>query len=321
MTQTFVTGGSGFVGRNLIRRLHADGHQVRALVRSDVAAQTVAELGAQAVRGDLHDITAMQDGMQGCEWVFHSAAKVEEWGDPADFHRINVIGTENLLAAARAAGVQRFVQVSTEAVLANGHPLTGIDETTPVPAKPLPRYPRTKALAEQRVRDANCAQMETVIVRPRMIWGADDTSLLPQIAEAVTSGRFVWVNGGRYPTSTTHVANVCDGLVLAAACGQPGETYFVTDGEPVELRSFLTELLATRGVTIPNKSMPHALAAAAAHSCDFIWDALRLSKPPPITRMVLRLFGEPVTISDIKARRELGYQGVITRAQGLAELG
>ena len=316
----FVSGGSGFVGRNLIRRLRRQGHAVVALVRTAQAAASVKALGASVIEGDLDAVAVLQRGMQHCQWVFHAAAKVGVQGSAADFHRVNVTGTANMLAAARAASVCCFIHVSTEAVLANGHPLVNLNESTPLPARPLPGYPASKARAEQRVLAANSDALETVIVRPRLIWGADDTSLLPMLVQAVCSGRFRWIGGGRYPTATTHVFNVCEALVLAARHGRPGEVYFVTDGAPVELRAFLTRLLATRGVRIPDASVPHAVASVAATWGDFMHRTLKLAGPPAISRMALRLFGGPVTIDDGKARRELGYRPVITRQQGLDAL-
>ena len=95
-----------------------------------------------------------------------------------------VIGTERLLDAARQAGVRRLVHVSTESVLAEGNPLVNVDEAAPYPEHPLPRYPLTKQLAERRVRAANGDGLETVVIRPRLIWGDNDTSLLPQLAES-----------------------------------------------------------------------------------------------------------------------------------------
>src|SRR2546428_789915 len=135
MGDAFATGGSGFVGRNLLDALRAKGTRARALARSNDAAFAVAALGATPVRGDVNDLAAMTEGMRGCDVVFHAAAKVEEWGDPKDFHRITVQGTEAVIAAARAAGVRRLVHVSTEAVLVGGGPIVDVDETRPRPAR------------------------------------------------------------------------------------------------------------------------------------------------------------------------------------------
>ena len=320
MATVFVTGGSGFVGRNLIRHLKARGDSVRALARSDAAAQAVKTSGAEAVRGDLEDFRALREGLSGCEVVYHAAAEVSEWGPRERFHQVNVVGTQNLLTAARAAGVKKFVHVSTEAVLVDGNPLKNVNEGRPLPAKPLPRYPESKGLAEKCVIEANSPQMETVVVRPRLIWGAGDTTLLPQLIKGVKEGRFMWVDGGTFLTSTTHVDNVCEGLMRAADQGRGGQVYFVTDGAPVEFRNFLTALFATQGVDPGNKQIPHFIALMFGAICEWLWDTFGLKGQPPATRMAVRLGGEEVTVDDSKARRELGYQGKITREAGLAAM-
>lgn len=318
--KAFVTGGSGFVGRNLIRALRARGDAVRALVRSPGSARIVSDLDAQPAMGDLDDVAALQRGMSGCDTVFHAAAEVGEWGPREQFWRVNVTGTANALAAAQAAGVKTFVHVGTEAALCDGTPLVDVDEARPLPPQPLPRYPQTKNEAEKLVRAANSPQLRTVVVRPRFIWGNDDTSVLALLAGAVKAGRFRWIDGGRYPTSTTHVDNVCEGLLLAAERGRGGEAYFVTDGPPVELREFVTQLLATRGVDPGGRSVPRGVALLFARIAEWIWDTFGIASPPPAQRVAVHLFGEPVTVSDAKARRELGYVGRTSREQGLARL-
>lgn len=321
--KAFVTGGSGFVGRNLIRHLRSRGDEVRALARSAAAVQAVTALGAVAVEGDLDSIEAMRAGMAGCDTVFHAAALAAEWGPREAFQRINVDGTRHALEAARAAGAKCFVHVGTEAALCDGSPLLDVNESRPLPEAPLHRYPRTKNQAERLVRAANAPGFRTVVVRPRFIWGNDDTSVLAALAAAVKAGRFMWMDGGRYPTSTAHVDNVCEGLLLAAGKGRGGEAYFIADGAPVELRDFVTRMLATRGVDPGDKSVPKWLALCIAFACEFIWEIFApfgLDSEPPVTRMAVHLFGEPVTVNDAKARRELGYVGKVTREQGLAGL-
>ncbi|HUR41292.1 MAG TPA: NAD-dependent epimerase/dehydratase family protein [Verrucomicrobiae bacterium] len=319
--RALITGGSGYVGRNLIRQLLARGDEVRALVRSAASAQVVKQLGAEAVMGDLDAIPAMQRAMAGCGAVFHAAAEVSEWAPREQFWRVNVDGTANALKAAQAAGVGCFVHVGTEAALCDGTPLIDVDESRALPARPLPRYPHTKAEAEKLVRAANAPGFRTVIVRPRLIWGNDDTSVLSALVDAVKAGRFMWMDGGRYPTSTTHVDNVCEGLMLAAEKGAGGEVYFVSDGAPTELRAFITQLMGTRGVDPGEKSIPKAVVLPLATACEWVWDTLGIQAPPPATRMAVRLFGESVTVNDAKARRELGYVGKTSRRAGLARLG
>jgi len=313
MKQAFVTGGSGFVGRALIVALVRRGVAVRALARSAAAAAQVTALGAAPVRGDLGDRAALEAGMAACDVVFHSAAYVKDHGPRAEYFAVNVDGTRNVLAAARAAGVHRFVHVGTEAVLADGKPIVRADETRPRTTHPAGLYPLTKGLAEEAVLAANGDGLETVVIRPRFIWGKGDTSVLPTLADTVRRGRFAWIDGGRFPTSTCHVDNVVEGALLAAERGRPGEIYFLTDGPPVEIRSFLTELLKTQGVDPGDRSVPKWLVATIARLTS--WMAR-----PPVTVTAVALVGHEVTVVDDKARRELGYTAAKSREQGLAEL-
>lgn len=320
MPAAFVTGGSGFIGGALIERLRREGWEVRALARSDRAAERVRALGAEPVPGELDDRDSLRAGAEGCELAFHAAAKVEDWGDPADFERLNVAGTQNVIDACREAGVRRLVHVGTEAALMVGQPLVNIDEEAPLRPDSVALYSSSKAKAEQLVRAANGDGLETVVVRPRFVWGRGDTSLLPQIIEMVRSGRFRWVGGGRQLTATTHVDNTVEGLWLAGNRGPAGAVYFVTDGEPVEFREFLTRMLGSQGVTIPDKSVPAAVARVAAAAAERIWRLLRRSGSPPLTRFAVWVSSQECTIDISRAERELGYRPVISREDGLAEL-
>lgn len=318
--KAFVTGGSGFLGRNLISALRARGDTVVALARSLSAMQTVRELGAEPVAGDLVDVAAMKAGMAGAELVFHCAAKVDDWGDPAEFHKVNVEGTAHVIEAARAAGVRRLVHVGTEAVLADGTPIRDADETRPRPPRPIGLYPSSKSQAEALALAANGQGLEVVVVRPRMIWGKGDTAVLPKVLDVMRKGRFAWIGDGRYLTSTCHVRNVCEGTLLAAERGRPGEIYFLTDGAPVEFRSFFTAIARHHGVEPGEREIPRGLLYALASFCEFLWRTLRLKGSPPVSRTAILLAGEQVTVNDAKARRELGYQGLVTREAGLAEM-
>jgi len=321
MAQTaWVTGGSGFIGGALIRRLAAEGWTVRALARSDRSAQAVRAAGAEPTPGDLDDLAALRAGAQGADVAFHAAAALGEWGRREDFERGNVTGTRHVLSAARDAGVTRVVHVGTEAALMTGKPLVDVDESAPLRPDSRALYSATKAEAEQAVRAANGPDLETVVVRPRLVWGRGDTTIMPGLRAAVESGRFRWVGGGRHRTSTTHVDNVVEGLVLGATRAAPGKVYFVTDGEPVVFRDFVTELLATQGVAIPEKSVPAPVARLTAAGGELVWGLLRRRNPPPVTRLAYWLSALETTIDISRARKELGYVPVTSIPEGMAEL-
>src|SRR5919108_1542676 len=320
MPTAFVTGGSGFIGGRLIERLVRDGWMVRALARSDAAAARVRERGAEFVRGDLADKPALSRGMQGADVAFHAAAVVDDWGSWKDFRRINVDGTNMVLGAARALGVRRVVHVGTEAAVLHGQPLVLADERTPLALDSPSPYPATKAEAEAAVVSANGDGLETIVVRPRFVWGRGDTTLLPTMVKMVESGRFRWIGGGTQRTSVTHVDNTVEGLVLAADRGTPGAAYFVTDGKPVVFREFVSELLATQGVQAPDGSVPRPVAAALARTGEAAWRLLPLPGRPPLTRMALWVSSLECTLDDSRARAELGYAPIVSRADGLKAL-
>jgi nucleoside-diphosphate-sugar epimerase len=316
----FVTGGSGFIGGALVERLRSEGWAVRALARSEAAAARVRELGAEPVEGDLGDAGALRTGAEGCELAFHCAAKVEDWGDPGEFERLNVQGTRNAIEACRAAGVRRLVHVGTEAALTAGQALVNVDEEAPLrPDSPF-LYSSSKARAEQVVRAANGDGIETVVVRPRFVWGSGDTTLLPALADLIRSGRFRWVGGGRHLTATTHVDNTVEGLWLGATKAPAGRVYFVTDGAPVVFREFVTRMLATRDVTPPDKSVPAGMAGAAAVAAERAWRTLKRPGSPPLTRFAVWVSSKECTIDISRAERELGYRPIVTREEGLAAM-
>jgi nucleoside-diphosphate-sugar epimerase len=316
----FVTGGSGFIGGALVRRLVSEGRPVRALARSKDSAQKVAELGAEPVNGELGDPASLAAGAAGCEVAFHLAAHLGEAGPWEDFERGNVEGTQNALAACAGAGVKRFVHCGTEAALMAGEPLIQVDETTPLRPDSRAPYPATKAKAEQAVAQAARDGFATMALRPRFVWGKGDTTLLPEMVATVESGRFAWVGGGRNVTDTTHVDNVVEGLVLTAEKGRSGEAYFVTDGEPVVFREFVTALLRTQGVEPPDRSLPAWTAAPMARICEAAWKLLPLPGEPPMTSFRSWLLTQECTIDIAKAREELGYRPIVSHEQGLAEL-
>src|SRR5689334_3199963 len=187
MAQAFVTGGSGFIGRNLVRRLLDEGHTVRALARSAASADVVAALGAEPVRGDLTDPATWQDHVKGSEVLFHLAAETDIAADRARQELVSVGGTRAALAAARHAGVTRFVHCGSEAALLAGEPLVDVDETAPLRPDSPAAYSAVKAEAEAIVLDADAAGFATVSIRPRFVWGPE-SSLVAGLAAAAKAG-------------------------------------------------------------------------------------------------------------------------------------
>lgn len=298
MVQAFVTGGSGFIGRALIKRLLSEGHTVRALARSEQSAGVLASLGAEPVLGVLTDETTWQGQVAGSAVLFHLAAETDLAAPRERHEAITVGGARAAVAAAEAAGVPRLVLCSSEAALMAGEPLLEVDETAPLRPDSEAAYSATKAAAEQLVLGANGPRLATVSVRPRFVWGPA-SSLVDGLVAAARAGQFAWIEGGRHQTDVTYIDNAVEGLILGWRNGRPGEAYFVTDQRRVELRDFLETMFDLYHV---DTDIPELDAATAA-----------VAVPVP-ARWFL---SQPCLLRTDKASEQLGYSPVVSQADGM----
>lgn len=314
----FITGASGFVGGAATRHLVAAGHKVSAMSRSEKSDDAIAALGAMPVRCDLDTIAS--EHLAKTDAVIHCAAFVEDWGPRDAWYKGNVIGTQNVLNAARAAGVKRFVHIGTEAAIVYGQDVIDADESTPLaPQSPYP-YCATKAQAEAKVRAASAPEFETIVLRPRFIWGPGDTTLLPLIEAMAASGKWMWIDGGKALTSTTHINNLVAALDLALTRGTPGEPYFILDDGNVTMHEMISGMAASKGLTLPDKSIPGWAAGAMAALSEAAWRLFALKGKPPLTCHAAMVMARDCTLVDAKAKADLGYVPVISRAEGIAAL-
>ena len=316
--KVFITGASGFVGGATARHLAAKGHEVTAMSRSECSDERIRVLGATPLRCDLENVSA--EHMRGADAVIHSAAFVEPWGPKDAWHRSNVLGTQHVLDAARDAGVKRFIHIGTEAAIVHGQHVRGADEAYPLaPGSPYP-YCSTKAQAEMKVRRANAPGFETIVLRPRFIWGPGDTTVLPMIEAMAAAGNWTWIDNGAAMTSTTHIDNLVHAIVLALDHGTPGEAYFILDDGDVSLKEMVTGMAASKGLELPDKSIPGWLAGAIGSVSEFAWRTFNLKGEPPLTRHAAMVMSRDCTLRGDKARDGLDYRPVVTREAGLAAL-
>lgn len=317
MEQVFVTGGSGFVGQNLIPMLIEKGYRVKALARSAQAIQKVEQLGAEAVNGDLSNVKALEKGVKECSTIFHLAASVDFFASEKKLKKLHVEATELLLTVAKSANVQKFVYLSAASVIMNGKPIKNADESF-VSDNLIDGYSRTKLQAEKLVLKANTKSFQTVSIRPPMIWGKDDPNTLAGVIDAVKKGRMQFVDGGKHRFVTCNVINVSNALILAQNsehCG--GKAYFITDGETPVFKDFIKKYLATQGVIVPDKEVSLAMAKRVAAVMEFAWTTFRLKGHPPLYRGLINALGLEFITSDKRARQELNYKTLVTIEEGL----
>jgi nucleoside-diphosphate-sugar epimerase len=320
-----VTGGGGFLGQALCRGLIERGHDVTSFNRGRYV--DLDTLGVRQLRGDLADGDAVLRATVGMEAVFHNAAKAGAWGSYESYHRANVVGTDNVIAACRAHGIGRLVYTSTPSVTHRAtHPVQGgTADTVPYGEGFKAPYAATKAIAERAVLAANDASLATVALRPRLIWGPGDHQLLPRLVERARAGRLRLVGDGSNRIDTTYIDNAAQAhfdafehLAPGSACA--GRAYFISNGEPKPAREIVNALLAAAGAPPVTKSVPFGLAYAIGAACEAAWTVLPLRGEPPLTRFLAEQLSTTHWYDMGPAQRDFGYVPKVSIEEGLARL-
>lgn len=324
MTRALVTGGGGFLGGAIARALLERGWEVVSVARGDYP--HLRELGVVTQRGDLAEPGVAQAAVEGCDVVFHVAAKAGVWGRYDDYHRSNVAATEQLLSASQRADVSRFVYTSTPSVIHAGGDIEGVDESTPYPQHFETHYPKTKAEAEQMVLAAhNQRGVSTVALRPHLIWGPGDTQFMPRIIDRAKSGRLRLVGDGQKLIDTVYIDNAVSAHLLAAdklgpdaACG--GKAYFITQGEPIPTADMVNRLLNAAGLPPVERRVPFALAYAVGAMLEGAYTLFGVQSEPPLTRFVAQQLATAHWYDIGAARRDLSYQPLVSLDEGMRRL-
>jgi len=320
---TLVTGGGGFLGSALVRRLIDRGDAVRVFARGDYP--QLRELGAETHRGDLSRYEDVRRAVEGCDLVFHVGAKAGVWGSYKEYYATNVLGTQNVLQACRQHGVSRLVNTSSPSVVFDGHDQKGCDESTPYPAKYLAHYPRTKAMAEAMVMEASDENLATVSLRPHLIWGPGDTQLVPRVIGRAKAGRLRMVGSGQQRVDAVYVDNAVDAHLAAAerlapdaACA--GKTYFITNDEPMPFAWIMNAILEAGGMSPIQQRVSPGVAFAAGCVMELAYSLLRKKEEPATTRFIARQLATAHWYCIDAAKRDLGYTPSVTMAEGMARL-
>ncbi|NRB48466.1 MAG: NAD(P)-dependent oxidoreductase [Saprospiraceae bacterium] len=315
----FVTGGSGFVGQNVIPVLIDEGYEVLALARSLGAKKKVEALGAIAVEDNLTALTEVTiQSLRTCDYVLHAAAHMDFAYDPRPYYPLNVEATQSLLSLAKKEGIKRFIYISAAPVVP-GSPIRNLTEAKALPQLPRDLYPKTKAIAERAVLAANSRNFQTVSLRPPAIWGPNNPHY-EDLLTHVKDGTWRWIGGGNHVLSTIHVLNLANAILAALRSSKGGEAYFVTDGDRRTVRQTFTAILEAEGLDPGKKELPRAIAVIVAHLFGGIWKLLGLKSRPPVAPLMIRLMGTEFSVSDQKARKELLYQNAISFEEGIAAL-
>ncbi len=328
--RVLVTGGSGFVGANLVSTLLDQGCQVRSFDRAP--SPLPAHPGLEVMRGDICDRDVADDAVDGIDTVFHTAALIELMGGASvteEYRQrsfaVNVEGTKNLVHAAQAAGVSRFVYTASNSVVMGGKPIAGGDETLPYTDRFADLYTETKVIAERFVLSQNGIDgLLTCSIRPSGIWGRGDQTMFRKVFQSVLAGHVKVLIGRKSARlDNSYVHNLIHGFILAAqnlAPGgtAPGQAYFINDAEPINMFEFARPVVAACGQRLPRLRVSGAAVRAAMLGWQRLHFRFGIAAPPLEPLAIERLYLDNY-FSVAKATRDLGYRPLFTTEQAMLD--
>jgi nucleoside-diphosphate-sugar epimerase len=307
-----VTGGGGYLGTHLVRRLVERGERVRVLGRSRYP--HLEPLGVEAVQGDVRDADAVRAAADDVQAIFHVASRVGFWGPHEDYRSTNVDGTQNVIDAARAAGARRLVYTSTPSVVIGAQGVeAGGDASLPYPDRYLSSYGPTKAEAERRVLAANGPELATVSLRPHFIFGPQDPQVVGRLLAAARAGRLAQIGDGSNRVDVTYVDTCVDAHVaaldeLAAATPRcAGRAYFLGQESPVRLWDFVGRVLEGFGAPRVRKRLSRGAAYALGAALELAYRLRGGDAEPPLTRLGAIMLGTEHFFDHAAAGRDFGH--------------
>lgn len=311
--QVLITGGSGFLGSHLARALRRAGRRVRLLIRPTSDLSRIADLDVELVVGDVMLAHTLPEAMKDVAVVYHLAGMLGNATTPNAVYRdLHVNGTLNVLVTARAAGVGRFIHVSSPGVLG---PVQNPPADESRPHAPSNVYEGSKSEGEKLALEfARRTGFSITVARPEFVYGPGDTHVLG-LFRTIQQRRFFYIGSGENQVHPTFVADAVQGMQLCETAGQSGRVYHIAGPEPVTVRQLAASIAQALGVPPPRLRAPAALVRMAATCLELA--AMLLPFHPPLTRSAVNFFTETRAFSTARAQAELGYQALVSLNEGV----
>ncbi len=317
-----VTGGGGFLGKAIVKKLVGKKISVTSFSRNFYP--ELQTMGVTQIQGDLADKNAVADAFKQIDAVFHVAAKsAEVWGPFEDFFQVNVTGTQNVISACRENNIRQLIYTSSPSVIFDENDMENVDESVPYPKKYLAHYPETKAMAEKLVRKAGENGLNTIILRPHIIWGPEDNHVLPTLIKKAK--RLKRVGQKDYLVDTIYVDNAADAHILAfeKLLENPllsGNVYFVSQDEPVPIWKIINAFFHAAGLPPMKGQVSEKTVYIAGAVFEFVYKFFNIKGEPIITKLAAKELATHHWFNISRAKRDLGYYPKISTQEGLKRL-
>lgn len=320
MNKIVVTGGGGFIGSAIVRKLFARGDQVVVIGRSPYPELTA--MGVTCLQGDISDQEFMNCAFIGADLVFHVAARAGIWGPWQGYVQTNILGTATVIKSCLRNHVPALVYTSTPSVVFDRHDLEGVDERTPYAGKTLCHYATSKIIAEKLVLQANGPQLSTTAIRPHLVWGPGDPHLIPRLLDRGRKGMLKIIGHGQNRVDIAFIDNVVHAHLLAAdnLLGQgnaAGRAFFIGERQPVALWEWINSLFSELDIEPVGQRVPFRLAYLAGGLLEVMHSSLKLAGEPGMTRFVALQLARSHWFSHAAAETILDYQPIVSTDEGM----
>ncbi|MBL8879963.1 MAG: NAD-dependent epimerase/dehydratase family protein [Phycisphaerales bacterium] len=318
-----VTGASGLLGSHIVEQLRLRGKPVRVLVRKSSDRSWLNTQGVEFAEGDVTDRASLERACRGCDVVYHSAARVGDWGPWPEFEAITIEGTRNVVESCIATKVRRLVHISSVSTYGYHTKAVTVDETVPLGYKlyKWAYYSRSKIIAEQIVWDGfKTGKIEVAVIRPAWLYGPRDRTTIGRLVEMVRAGKAKILGPGHNRLNLVHAANVAEACILAADDPKAnGESFNCSNDGDIKQIEFFDKLAKAAGAPPVKAHAPYRAAYFAGYVLEVLGHAFNWQKPPMITRYAVWLMGRLSYFSADKARRVLGWRSTIGYDEGIPD--
>ncbi len=318
-----ITGGTGFLGMEIAKIFVENKEDDLLLLSTSIKKNIKLKQIACDLRNDQEVETLFQN--YNIKTIIHTAAKAGVWGDFKEYMDINFKATELLLDLSQRYKVERFIYTSTPSVVFGMESIVNGDETLEYPKNYLTHYAYSKALAEKLVLTSHSEALQTIALRPHLIWGREDRHLIPRLIQRYKIGKLKQVGNGENLVDIIHVKNAAYAHYLSYKKMKSdttfgGQSYFIGQDKPVNLWSFLKKILELRFNNIKLQSIPASFCYFIGGVSEFIYKLFKIKKEPLMTRFVALQLSKDHYFNHDKAKQDFGYKEIMTTDDGLKDL-